>query len=42
MFYEHVDTRIFSLSNIKFKRLDKDIKTKAFQELVQMMKLKEN
>ena len=42
MFYEHLDTRISSLSYIKLKRLDNDIKTKAFQELVQMMKLKEN
>ena len=36
-----MDTRISSLSYIKLKRLDIDIKT-AFQELVQMMKLKEN
>ena len=41
MFNEHVDTRISSLSYIKLKRLDNDIK-KAFQKLVQIMKLKEN
>ena len=41
MFYEHVDTHISSLSCIKLKRLD-NIKTKSIQELVQMMKLKEN
>ena len=29
MFYEHVDTRISSLSYIKLKRLDNDIKTKS-------------
>ena len=30
MFYEHVDTRLSSLSYIKLKRLDNDIKTKSF------------
>ena len=29
MFYEHVETRISSLSYIKLKRLDNDIKTKS-------------
>ena len=29
MFYEHVDTRISSLSSIELKRLDSDIKTKS-------------
>ena len=29
VFYEHVDTRISSLSYIKLKRLDNDIKTKS-------------
>ena len=38
----HVDTRISSLSYIKLKRLDNDIKQKAFQKLAQIMKLKEN
>ena len=37
-----MSTRIFSLSYIKLKRLDNDIKTKIFQELAQIMKLKEN
>ena len=41
MFYEHVDTSISSLNYIKLKRLDNDLKTKAFQ-LIQMIKLKEN
>ena len=40
VFYEHVDTRIPSLGYIKLKRLDNDIKQKAFQKLVQIMKLK--
>ena len=31
-FYEHVDTCIFSLSYIKFKRLDNDIKTKRISK----------
>ena len=42
VFYEHVDTRISSLSYIKLKRSDNDIKKKAFQKLAQIMKLKEN
>ena len=29
MFYEHVDTGVSSLSYIKLKRLDNDIKTKS-------------
>ena len=42
MFYEHVDTRISSLSYIIVKRFDNDIKTKTLQKLIQIMKLKEN
>ena len=32
MFYEHVDTRISSLSYIKLERLDNDIKTKSISK----------
>ena len=32
MFYAHVDTRISSLSYIKLKRLDNDIKTKSISK----------
>ena len=32
MFYEHVDTRISSLSSIELKRLDNDIETKSFSK----------
>ena len=32
VFYEHVDTRISSLSYIKLKRLDNDIKTKSISK----------
>ena len=32
MFYEHVDTRISSLSYIKLKRLNNDIKTKSISK----------
>ena len=32
MFYAHVDTRISSLSYIKLKRLDNDIKTKTISK----------
>ena len=35
-FYEHVDTRISSLGYIKLKRLDNDIKQKAFQKLYKL------
>ena len=41
MFYEHVDMRISLVGYIKLKRLDNDIKKKAFQKRVQIMKLRE-
>ena len=42
MFYEHVDTRISSLSYIKVKRFDNDIKTRTTSKIYTNYVLKEN